>query len=84
MNQTTQKSLDTIELCYQKAQFLEKEHLLDYIEKELTRIAKDFEEYIDDTLSDLYHDARSTDLSVGQDYRYTAEVLEKFKDYFGN
>ena len=84
MNKTTQKSLDTIELCYQKAQFLEKENLLAYIEKDLTRIARDFEEYINDTLSDLRYDANSTDLSVGQDYRYTAEVLEKYYDNFGN
>ena len=84
MNKTTQKSLDTIKLCYQKAQFLEKKGLLAYIEKDLTRIARDLEEYIDDTLSDLYYDARSTDLSVGQDYTYTAESLEEYKDNFGN
>ena len=83
MNKTTQKSLDTIELCCEKAQFLEKKGLLPYSEKDLTRIARDLEEYIDDTLSDLYSDARSTDLSVGQDYRYTAEVLEKYHDNFG-
>ena len=83
MTKTTQQSLDTIKLCQQKTQFLEKKHLLPYSEKDLTRIARDFEEYIDDTLSDLYYDARSTDLSVGQDYTYTAESLEEYKDYFG-
>ena len=76
--------LATLELSTDKLAFLEDKGLLDSSEKELTRIVNALEEFIDFTLSDLWHDAHSTDLSVGVDNRFIDQALREFDEEFWN
>ena len=76
--------LATLELSTDKLSFLEDKGLLDSSEKELTKIVNALEEFIDFTLSDLWHDAHSTDLSVGVDNRFIDQALREFDEEFWN
>ena len=76
--------LATLELGTDKLAFLEDKGLLDSSEKELTKIVNALEEFIDFTLSDLWFDAQSTDLSVGVDNRFIDQSLREFDEEFGN
>ena len=76
--------LATLELSTDKLAFLEDKGLLDSSEKELTKIVNALEEFIDFTLSDLWHDAHSTDLSVGVDNRLIDQALREFDEEFWN
>lgn len=76
--------LATLELSTDKLAFLEDKGLLDSSEKELTKIVNALEEFIDFTLSDLWHDAHSTDLSVGVDNRFIDQALREFDEEFWN
>ena len=76
--------LATLELSTDKLAFLEDKGLLDSSEKELTKIVRSLEEFIDFTLSDLWHDAHSTDLSVGVDNRFIDQALREFDEEFWN
>jgi hypothetical protein len=76
--------LATLELSTDKLSFLEDKGLLDSSEKELTKIVNALEEFIDFTLSDLWFDAQSTDLSVGVDNRFIDQSLREFDEEFGN
>ena len=76
--------LATLELSTDKLSFLEDKGLLDSSEKELTKIVNALEEFIDFTLSDLWFDAHSTDLSVGVDNRFIDQSLREFDEEFGN
>ena len=81
--ETTKRSISLLEHCLEKVQFLEEEGLLREEEMELTRITRELEGAISRIVEDLFYDAQCTDLSVGQDYRYIAESLEKYHDNFG-
>ena len=76
--------LATLELRTEILAFLEDKGLLDSSEKELTKIVNALEEFIDFTLSDLWHDAHSTDLSVGVDNRFIDQALREFDEEFWN
>ena len=76
--------LATLELSTDKLAFLEDKGLLDSSEKELSKIVNALEEFIDFTLSDLWHDAHSTDLSVGVDNRFIDQALREFDEEFWN
>ena len=76
--------LATLELSTDKLAFLEDKGLLDSSEKELTKIVNALEEFIDFTLSDLWHDAHSTDLSVSVDNRFIDQALREFDEEFWN
>ena len=76
--------LATLELSTDKLSFLEDKGFLDSSEKELTKIVNALEEFIDFTLSDLWHDAHSTDLSVGVDNRFIDQALREFDEEFWN
>ena len=76
--------LATLELSTDKLAFLEDKGLLDSSEKELTKIVNALEEFIDFTLSDLWHDAHSTDLSVGVANRFIDQALREFDEEFWN
>ena len=84
MNTIIRHRLATLELSTDKLSFLEDKGLLDSSEKELTKIVNALEEFIDFTLSDLWFDAQSTDLSVGVDNRFIDQSLREFDEEFGN
>ena len=84
MNTIIKHRLATLELSTDKLAFLEDKGLLDSSEKELTKIVNALEEFIDFTLNDLWHDAQSTDLSVGVDNRFIDQSLREFDEEFGN
>ena len=76
--------LATLELSTDKLAFLEDKGLLDSSEKELTKIVNALEEFIEFTLSNLWHDANSTDLTVGVDNRFIDQALREFDEEFWN
>ena len=84
MNTIIRHRLATLELSTDKLSFLEDKGLLDSSEKELTKIVNALEEFIDFTLSDLWFDTQSTDLSVGVDNRFIDQSLREFDEEFGN
>ena len=84
MSTIVKHRLATLELSTDKLAFLEDKGLLDSSEKELTKIVNALEEFIDFTLSDLWFDAQSTDLSVGVDNRFIDQSLREFDEEFGN
>ena len=84
MSTIVKHRLATLELSTDKLSFLEDKGFLDSSEKELTKIVNALEEFIDFTLSDLWHDAHSTDLSVGVDNRFIDQALREFDEEFWN
>ena len=84
MSTIVKHRLATLELSTDKLAFLEDKGLLDSSEKELTKIVNALEEFIEFTLSNLWHDANSTDLSVGVDNRFIDQALREFDEEFWN
>ena len=85
MSTIVKHRLATLELSTDKLAFLEDKGLLEPAdEKELTKIVRSLEEFIEFTLSNLWHDANSTDLSVGVDNRFIDQSLREFDEEFWN
>ena len=85
MSTIVKHRLATLELSTDKLAFLEDKGLLEPAdEKELTKIVRSLEEFIEFTLSNLWHDANSTDLSVGVDNRFIDQALREFDEEFWN
>ena len=85
MSTIVKHRLATLELSTDKLSFLVDKGLLEPAdEKELTKIVRSLEEFIDFTLNNLWHDAHSTDLSVGVDNRFIDQALREFDEEFWN
>ena len=85
MSTIVNNRLAKLELSTDKLAFLEDKGLLEPAdEKELTKIVRSLEEFIEFTLSNLWHDANRTDLSVGVDNRFIDQALREFDEEFWN